>query len=31
MFVELLEMQETDLCIGDEDRLPSDLQTGWVQ
>jgi hypothetical protein len=30
MYAELLEMQETDLCTGDGDRLSSDLETGWV-
>lgn len=30
MYAELLEMQETDQWAGGDDRLPSDLETGWV-
>ena len=30
MYAELLEMHETDQWVGGDDRLPSDLETGWV-
>lgn len=30
MYAELLEMQETDQWAGGDDRLPSDLEAGWV-
>ena len=30
MYAELLEMQETDQWGGDDDKLPNDLETGWV-
>jgi snurportin-1 len=30
MYAELLEMQETEQWAGGDDRLPSDLETGWV-
>jgi snurportin-1 len=30
MYAELLEMQETDQWASGDDRLPSDLETGWV-
>jgi snurportin-1 len=30
MYAELLEMQETDQWAGGDDRLPSDLESGWV-
>jgi len=30
MYAELLEMQETDQWASGDDRLPTDLETGWV-